>query len=59
MKPYDNTQPEANWSTVKTELMSGGRPFAKLEKPHLEVDCYLNTSFYLNRRHYFLGTVVT
>ena len=35
--PYDNAQAEAGWSTLKTELLPGGSPFASLEEAHLEV----------------------
>ncbi len=35
--PYDNVQAEADWSTLKTELLPGGSPFASLEEARLEV----------------------
>ena len=44
------TQAEAVWSTLKTELLPGGRPFASLEVAH-----YLDTYFSLDRRHSALG----
>ena len=53
--PYDNAQAEAGWSTLKTELLLGGTPFASLEEVRLEVAHYLNTCFNLDRRHSALG----
>ena len=58
--PYDNalpgmTQAEAGWSTLKTELLPGGSPFASLEEAWLEVARYLDTYFNLDRRHSALG----
>ncbi len=53
--PYDNAQAEAGWSTLKTELLPGGSPFASLEEAHLEVAHYLDTYFNLDRRHSALG----
>ena len=54
--PDDNalpgtTQVEAGWSTLKTELLPGGSPFASLEEARLEVAHYLDTYFNLDRRH--------
>ncbi len=49
--PYDNAQAEAGWSTLKTELLPGGSPFASLEEARLEVAHYLDTYFNLDRRH--------
>ena len=56
---YDNalpgtTQAEAGWSTLKTELLPGGSPFASLEEALLEVAYYLDTYFNLDRRHFAL-----
>ncbi|MBC8082088.1 MAG: DDE-type integrase/transposase/recombinase [Hymenobacter sp.] len=34
---YDNTQAEAGWSTLKTELLPPGGAFASLEEARLEV----------------------
>ena len=53
--PYDNAQAEAGWSTLKTELLPGGSPFASLEEAPLEVAHYLDTYFNLDRRHSALG----
>jgi transposase InsO family protein len=53
--PYDNAQAEAGWSTLKTELLPGGCPFASLEEARLEVAHYLDTYFNLDRRHSALG----
>lgn len=53
--PYDNAQAEAGWSTLKTELLLGGSPFASLEEARLEVAHYLDTYFNLDRRHSALG----
>ncbi len=53
--PYDNAQAEAGWSTLKTELLPGGSPFASLEEARLEVANYLDTYFNLDRRHSALG----
>jgi len=53
--PYDNAQAEAGWSTLKTELLPGGSPFASLEEVRLEVAHYLDTYFNLDRRHSALG----
>ncbi len=53
--PYDNAQAEAGWSTLKTELLPGGSPFAALEEAQLEVAHYPDTDFNLNRRHAVLG----
>ena len=53
--PYDNAQAEAGWSTLKTELLPGGSPFASLEEARLEVAHYLDTYFNLDRRHSALG----
>ncbi len=53
--PYDNAQAEAGWSTLKTELLPGGSPFASLEEARLEVAHYLDTYFTLDRRHSALG----
>lgn len=33
--PYDNAQAKAGWSTLKTELLPGGSPFASLEEARL------------------------
>lgn len=41
--PYDNAQAEAGWSTLKTELLPGGSPFASLEEAY-----YLDTCFNLD-----------
>ena len=49
--PYDNAQAESGWSTLKTELLPGGSPFASLEEARLEVAHYLDTYFNLDRRH--------
>ena len=49
--PYDNAQAEAGWSTLKTELLPGGSPFACLEEVRLEVAHYLDTYFNRDRRH--------
>ena len=49
--PYDNAQAEAAWSTLKTELLPDGSPFASLEEARLEVAWYLDTYFNLDRRH--------
>ncbi|MDQ2793318.1 MAG: integrase core domain-containing protein [Bacteroidota bacterium] len=48
---YDNAQAEAGWSTLKTELLPGGSPFASLEEARLEIAWYLDTHFNLDRRH--------
>ena len=53
--PYDNAQAEAGWSTLKTELLPDGSPFASLEEARLEVAHYLDTYFNLDRRHSALG----
>ena len=53
--PYDNALVEASWSTLKTELLLGGSPFASLEEAQLEVAHYLDTYFNLDRRHFALG----
>ena len=58
--PYDNalpgtTQAEAGWSTLKTELLPGGSPFASPEEARLEVAHSLDTYFNLDRRHSALG----
>jgi putative transposase len=53
--PYDNAQAEAGWSTLKTELLPGGGPFASLGEALLEVAHYLDTYFDLDRRHSALG----
>ena len=53
--PYDNAQAEAGWSTLKTELLPGGSPFASLEEARLEVAHYLDIYFNLDRRHSALG----
>jgi len=53
--PYDNAQAEAGWSTLKTELLPGGSPFASVEEARLEVAWYLDTYFNLDRRHSALG----
>ena len=52
--PYDNAQAEAGWSTLKTELLLHGSPFASLEA-RLGVAHYLDTYFNLDRRHSPLG----
>ena len=49
VNPYDNTQAEASWSTLKTELLTRGGVFASLEEAQLEV------AYYLDRRHSALG----
>lgn len=48
---YDNAQAKASWSTLKTELLPGGSPFASLEEARLEVAWYPGTYFNLDRRH--------
>jgi putative transposase len=53
--PYDNTQAEAGWSTLKTELLPDGGAFASLEEARLEVTYYLDTYFNLDRRYSALG----
>ena len=53
--PYDNAQAEAGWSTLKTELLPGGSPFASVEGARLEVAWYLDTYSNLDRRHSALG----
>ena len=53
--PHDNAQAGAGWSTLKTELLPGGSPFASLEEARLEVAHYLDTYFNLDRRHSALG----
>ena len=53
--PYDNAQAKAGWSTIKTELLPGGTPFASLEGARLEVAHYPDTYFNLARRHSTLG----
>jgi len=53
--PYDNAQAEAGWSTLKTELLPSGSPFASLEEARLEVAWYLDTYFNLDCRHSALG----
>ena len=53
--PYDNARTEAGWSTLKTELLPGGSPFASLEEARLEVAWSLDTYFNLDRRHSALG----
>ena len=53
--PYDNAQAEAGWSTLKTELLPGGSPFASLEEARLEMAHYIDTYFNLDRRHSALG----
>jgi transposase InsO family protein len=53
--PYDNAQAEAGWSTLKTELLSGGSPFVSLDEARLEVTHYLDTYFNLDRCHSALG----
>ena len=49
--PYDNAQIEAGWSTLKTELLPGGSPFACLEEARLEVAHYFDTYFNRDRRN--------
>ncbi|WP_394370834.1 transposase [Hymenobacter siberiensis] len=49
--PFDNAQAEAGWSTLKTDLLPGGSPFASLEEARLEVAHYLDAYFNLDRRH--------
>ena len=53
--PYDNAQAEAGWSTLKTELLPDGSPFASLEEARLEVAHCLDPYFNLDRRHSALG----
>ena len=58
--PSDNalpgtTQAEAGWSTRKTELPPNGGAVASLAEARLEVACYLDTYFNLDRRHSALG----
>ena len=53
--PYENAQAEAGWSTLKTELLPSGSPFASLEEARLEMTHYLDTYFNLDRRHSTLG----
>ena len=53
--PYDNALAEAGWSTLKTEILPDGSPFASLEETRLEVAHYLDTYFNLDRRHCALG----
>ena len=53
--PDDNAQAEAGWSTLKTELLPGGSPFASLDEARLEVARHLDTDFNLDRRHAALG----
>ena len=59
--PHRGTaQAEVGWSTLKTELLPGGSPFAwleeaRLEVARLEVAHYLDTYFNLDRRHSALG----
>ncbi|MGI4742091.1 MAG: integrase core domain-containing protein [Janthinobacterium lividum] len=53
--PYDNTQAEADWSTLKTELLPYGSVFASLDEARLEVAHYLDTYFNLDRRYSALG----
>ena len=53
--PYDNAQAEADWSTLKTELLPQGGAFANLEEARLEVAHYLDTYFNLDRHHSALG----
>ena len=49
--PYDNVQAEANWSTLKTELLPGKAFFDALEKVRLEIAWYLDVYSNLDRRH--------
>ena len=51
VNPYDNAQVEAGWSTLKTELLPGGIPFASFEKALLEVFHNLDTYFNPDRHH--------
>lgn len=53
--PCDNAQAEADWSILKTELLPCGGAFASLEEARLEVACYLDTYFNLDRQHSALG----
>lgn len=53
--PYDNTQAEAGWSTLKTELLPHGGALASLEEARLEAAYYLDTYFNQDRRHFALG----
>lgn len=53
--PDDNAQTEVGWSSLKTESLPGGSPFASLEEARLEVAWYLDTYFNLNHRHSTLG----
>ena len=53
--PYDNAQAKAGCSTLKTELLPVGSPFASVEEARLEVAWYLDTYFNLDRRHSALG----
>jgi len=47
--PYENTQAEAGWSTLKTELLPYGGAFASLAEARLEVAYYFDTYFNLDR----------
>ena len=58
--PYDNalpgtTQTEADWSTLKTELLPGNVPFASLGEVRLEIARYLDSYFNLDHQHSTLG----
>ncbi|RZK87351.1 MAG: hypothetical protein EOO62_39385 [Hymenobacter sp.] len=53
--PYDNTQAEASWSTLKTELLPQGGAFASHKEAQPEVAYYLDVYFNLDRRHSALG----
>ncbi|AMJ66024.1 IS3 family transposase [Hymenobacter sp. PAMC 26628] len=49
--PYDNAQAEAGWSTLNTELLPPGTPFASPEEARLEVAHYFDPYFNFDRRH--------
>ncbi len=53
--PDNNAWAEADWSTLKTELLPGGSPFASLEEARLEVAHYFDTYFNPDRHHSALG----
>jgi putative transposase len=53
--PYDNAQPEAGWSTLKTKLLPHSGAIASFDESRLEVAYYLDAYFNLDRRHSALG----
>ena len=53
--PYDNAQAEADWSTLKTELLTHGIVFAPLKEARLGMAHHPDTYFNLDRSHSALG----